>query len=565
MTLAAALSKITDLLVRYANVPGPEAKLVSSLLEDLEPYDTEAELLADSPSDGVIGFAKDTGSYWFRSIGTWKPTANPAGGGGGVTKYATEVALLAATPDAGTLGFAEDTERTWFFTSFGWKPTPNEFTATNRSAPFEFVVDPVNGDDSPGNDGLLAPLKTLDELMKRLPNRSTQRDATDVIRVLLKAGVHALPSTDGLANDFQFLVRDMPGIDFVGETSAPTHSFVVDSYSLEGMKIHKPAGDPAWVVDELVGKWFDYQFSIDYGPPWGVYSYRYRFPVIANDTHSITVMWQPDATVGGVGWVPPPDVGDTINLADMATVIQGPRLWYVNGSGPVTFSVCKIDGAAMPYGFGYVDNCDLSFNECHLFGNSGWYPPTSSMLFLARQNCHLSFGQCLIEEVYGMIYTQYPTSRVTFGNVAVLNSLRLTEGYLGEIVAWGSILMLRNAGDVFFMSRDQHGILWCDSIYFDNPMGGGWSGALWELANPNVRLDVMGNCRVIDGKSPGTWVNSVGYGNRVRFAQGFSAECSTPANSFKGPNGFTSSIADLKSVYGGEIDFGRGGSVVFFG
>jgi hypothetical protein len=496
----------------------------------------------------------------------WQEVSFGGGSGGGVTRYSTEVALKAATPTTGTIGFAEDTERFWFFTSFGWKPTPNEFAATIRPQPFDFVVDPVNGDDSPGNDGLLAPLKTLDELIKRLPARTTSRNWGEVsigeqpTRVSLKAGTHALPSNDGMTEDFHLLINGLPDLEFYGEWSAALESFDVDSYSASGMKIHKPAGDPAWTTDALVGKWV--KLSIDYGPPYGLFPFY--FPIIANDERSITVEWAPDSGAGGVGWFTAPATGTEIEIVEIATTLAGPRLLQPRGAC-LTFSTVKLDGAQFPWGFAYCERSRLAFYNCHVFGNCGWYPPTGKMMFLLREFCFLSFGDCLIEDNYGMIYTQYPTSEVYFGSNAVLNSLRLVEGYQGRVTLWGSMLALRNAGDLFFMSRSMIGVMWHDQIYFLNPMGGGWTGALWELSNPNVDLEFRSNCHVVDGKSPGTWISCFGYGNRIRIASGFSDECSTPENSFLGPGGFTSSIEDLKDVYGGAIDFGRGGSLEFFG
>jgi hypothetical protein len=70
--LSKSFEKIVDLLVRYANVPGPEAKMILAGLDELEPYDTEAELLADAAEPGTLGYAIDTSNYWARVGTTWK-------------------------------------------------------------------------------------------------------------------------------------------------------------------------------------------------------------------------------------------------------------------------------------------------------------------------------------------------------------------------------------------------------------------------------------------------------------------------------------------------------------
>lgn len=70
--LSKSFEKIVDLLVRYANVPGPEAKMILAGLDELEPYDTEAQLLADAAEPGTFGYAIDTANYWARVGTTWK-------------------------------------------------------------------------------------------------------------------------------------------------------------------------------------------------------------------------------------------------------------------------------------------------------------------------------------------------------------------------------------------------------------------------------------------------------------------------------------------------------------
>lgn len=78
MNAAALLEKFVDILVRYANVPGREAAVLAAGIDELKPYDTEAELLADAPDDGAIGYATDTGAFWFRRSGAWTAAASPA-------------------------------------------------------------------------------------------------------------------------------------------------------------------------------------------------------------------------------------------------------------------------------------------------------------------------------------------------------------------------------------------------------------------------------------------------------------------------------------------------------
>ena len=62
-------------------------------------------------------FREETAGKWWTKTGPgatdWEDNT-PGGGGGGVTIYATETALLADTPSDGTIGYAEDTDRYFF-------------------------------------------------------------------------------------------------------------------------------------------------------------------------------------------------------------------------------------------------------------------------------------------------------------------------------------------------------------------------------------------------------------------------------------------------------------------
>lgn len=78
-------------------------------------------------------YREDTAGKWWRKLsgaaGDWEDNT-PGGGGGGVTIYATETALLADTPSDGTIGYAEDTDR-YFFRKAGAWVARGEFIATD--------------------------------------------------------------------------------------------------------------------------------------------------------------------------------------------------------------------------------------------------------------------------------------------------------------------------------------------------------------------------------------------------------------------------------------------------
>lgn len=192
MTQAELREKLALILQRYANVPGKDAKFLVEDLEEITSYATEFEALADTPADGNIAYAHDTGAFFFRRSSAWQPSPNPAaagvvvfatellllaatpsdstiayaqdtdvfwyrrngawaassnpagGGGGGVTIYTTEALLIAATPADGTLGYAQDTDRYWFRRNGAWDLKPNLVVQT---VPITFPIDYATGTD----------------------------------------------------------------------------------------------------------------------------------------------------------------------------------------------------------------------------------------------------------------------------------------------------------------------------------------------------------------------------------------------------------------------------------
>lgn len=137
-----------NLFVRYNNGAKDVWRQVG-----VRTYPTEAGLLADTPSDGAIGFAADTGVVFYRANGAWQNgsiftdtqtnllAVTPRPGQIGVTtdtsrffvgdgtgnwvgqpwlEFATEVALKAATPKDGTLAVALDTSHVFYRNQNAW-------------------------------------------------------------------------------------------------------------------------------------------------------------------------------------------------------------------------------------------------------------------------------------------------------------------------------------------------------------------------------------------------------------------------------------------------------------
>jgi hypothetical protein len=194
--------------------------------------------------------------------------------------------------------------------------------------PYDITVDPVSGDDSPGNDGTVTPLKTLNALFQRLPEAINQGYPDDLatghpelktVRVLLKGGDHGMPDPDATGMPRSM---DASNVFFYGELSAGT-SFEINSWSLGNIRVHQPAGNPAWTVDEHVGKVLE--AGIDYGPPWGVYTLHWF--ILSNDTHSLTLCL--DWTGYADYYLPP---GTIVSIKSLLTRWKGPGSARMTGN-----------------------------------------------------------------------------------------------------------------------------------------------------------------------------------------------------------------------------------------
>jgi hypothetical protein len=85
-------------------------------------YASQATLIADTPADGSVAMANDTGLYFHRLGGAWKPQS---------TWFATEAVITASTNQiAGQTAYATDTNRRWNWTGTVWLGEPFRTYAT---------------------------------------------------------------------------------------------------------------------------------------------------------------------------------------------------------------------------------------------------------------------------------------------------------------------------------------------------------------------------------------------------------------------------------------------------
>lgn len=413
------------------------------------------------------------------------------------------------------------------FTEFGKLPKMGGgFALRNESKAADYIVtvDPVNGSDAPDNDGTVTPLKTLPALFERLPARCNGKDwdAATKLLIRLKAGHHVVPAaTPGSS----YMLALVPGyITFEGEWSAPLASFTLDHFSGDSVRVHQPAGNPAWTVDAWAGKWAKMVI-----PYWGTL----YLPILGNGTHDLIGGWVFNASAGGPGFYPPPALGSTIEIVEHATIIDGPGLFNL-GVDPMTtaFSYVRIDGSTFPWASFYITGGQTYFGSCHIFGNSGWYPPTQvNTPFYLGALTHTAFRDCLFEQVYGGM-TGW-NCVVELFNCSVINSLRLIEAeHLDVLVS--NCLHVRNGGDILRPGTNSKLIFdTYHHFHFINPMGGGWTGALVDGSRgQGIDVQFFGNSINLDGEAPGFYVAGYNFGC-IRFPKTWTCEARNLSGSFR--------------------------------
>ena len=503
-------------------------------------------------SGNAVGKARPFKVTGYRYIG-----AKGGGGGGSGTKiYTTEAALLAAADSAGTQAYAQDTANFWYRRASTWQKGPNFSLVRRVEGPYTITVDPIAGDDAEWNDGTVTPLKTLNALFKLIPaaiNRAyypywtPATPGLPVVDVVLKAGTHEI-AADPL-NPYATVSVDFSNVNITGELAA-FDSFTIDSWSNDNTMLHKPAGDPAWVVDALVGK----MLALDYSGT------LYYYWIIANGTHDLTF------TTDWTDWPTMAPVGTVVTLHELATKWVGPRPVLATGShaqGGGGFNFIFFDGSAKPAPWFFSQYTgSLSFNSCLLRGTGGsghfYFSDTDSPSALEM------LTNCMFLNHYPGISTY--NGQFIINSVAAVNTSRMLETRFHTIIDLRGSLYMRNSGDLIFNTRGARGFWTYPAfIYCAN------SGSIWAYVNMvESFLTVDGSGAVLlDGKAP-NGIFTLSCGNRLCL-KFWTIESITPANTLAlgGYNPASlpwkyMSAADLKNLYGGHFDFGWGCEAISF-
>jgi hypothetical protein len=436
------------------------------------------------------------------------------------------------------------------------------FVQRQVSGKYHITVDPVNGSDAPDNDGTVTPLKTLEALFQRLPKaqQTTSGGATfatdESVAVLLKAGEHRLEFD--LINQYAQITADISNVSFYGELSAGT-SFVLDSWSGGYVKMHQPAGNPAWIVDEHVGKVID--APIDWGPPYGIYNY-YWF-ILANGTHDLTVAFSYSGDP--LGWSTYIPIGTTLTIRELATRWVGPRTTRITGESTwnnIAFTLIKFDSTHVNTYRALFEQWSgsLVFYQCAMVTDTFSYGNSTAFAQLYSANAFQYQSGCFYRNHFAAVSVTNGAF-LDMSDVCAVNCQRLWESGGIFYCQGGRTLYLRNCGDTFFSNGgkgmidwdiynvyciDTWNILFCN-IGDMSIFARGWYSSTpdptmipssWFGINDGNRLMVRGWS--IEGKPP--------YNHQTIIMGGYGVE---PAQAFL-------SVGDLRNLYGNYYDFGYG-------
>lgn len=407
----------------------------------------------------------------------------------------------------------------------------------NVSTYREMVVDPVNGDDSPSNDGYIRPLKTLFALFQRLSARSFSRGDYwfNNPSVRLKAGVHTFAGVPEAENNW-YEILSTGNATIYGEISAPLATFQLDSVAGDTTRWSKPAGDDPWVVDAYAGKWIRLpQTYLPAGlpPEWG-YSY---VPILGNTTHELTL----GTVFAPIGWGDVPVTGTTIEIVEMATTINASTLYgaYFYGSGAVggglTWEYLKFESTPDAYWMLYGQSVLMSFYSCHFLGHS------NNVLSFTDSTVYIR-GPSLLQNAFVGISITGRSTAYLWEN-AFLNCGRCIDASGPAFLDIWAHYHTRNCDRLFFSGGG--------ATTFVDGMFALAARGLWQLYDASVGGQIwLGAPTILDGALASVWVYI--YGPGIITVNGNRAEAGLGSLVHGYDMGWTGlSIADLKTVHEG--------------
>jgi hypothetical protein len=369
----------------------------------------------------------------------------------------------------------------------------------NDSAPYrEIVVDPVNGDDSPDNDGYARPLKTLFALFQRLAARVFVRGNYRIEQpyVRLKAGVHDFAGIPGPSNYYEVL---SPGnASIFGEWGDPLATFQLDSVAGDTTRWSKPAGDPGWSINAYAGKWI--RVPITFPPPPGLPPEFYfdYFPILANTAHELTLgnVWSP------IGWGDPPSLGTSIDIVEMVSIVRPTTMLggYFSGRSAagsgLSWQWVRFETAPGNYCAMYGNDCQMGFFSCHFYGNGG-----TSLVFADSEVTVR--GPSLWENVFSALSGEHNV--VHFWENAILNSVRVVELNNTRVDLWAHLHTMNSSSICFSDGRGFRVVDDLFAIAMRNTAGGFiLDMSIHDLSNGGDLL-MRSAPAILDGQIPKVW------------------------------------------------------------
>lgn len=370
------------------------------------------------------------------------------------------------------------------------------------------LVDPINGDDSESNPGTTTPVKTIRAALARVPSRLFQWGDfyVNANYIKLLPGTHDFGG-DPLQPNSYYEMLSASNATIVGSFTA-LETFTTDHYDGNNLRWYKAGTEPAWTVDEHVGKWIRYPSPWSPGP--GVpeeLSYLY-YPIIGNGTHHLVI-----GSYFSSSWFgDPPAIGTEITIVEMTSEVvasaaygatitgrtAGSNMWWYY----VKFSNTGGSFAGL---LTFVDAYVTMYN-CHIYGNAGGTPNAP----IYGYNSLLTVRACLFENCYPGI--RVDDTLLNFWENAAINCTRVVESKRSMIDLW-SWLITRNSTNILFPFR---------STIYDDLQGVAFIGAtdLHCIPNPNDRLVLKSAPAILDGNLPTYWVAGTGGngGCRVEFS-----------------------------------------------
>jgi hypothetical protein len=274
-----------------------------------------------------------------------------------------------------------------------------------------------------------------------------------------------------------------------------------------------------------------FEFGIDYGPPYGIYYSRY--PIIANDTHSLTVVWSPQGVAGmpvwaGGGFDPytPPIVGDTVKVRDYASIITSvPGSYGTEVTTPpaslsgMWFKELRLDLGNAPLMFSAAG---VVFDGCYFTGDRCFYT-------LAGGN--MTLRNCLFANVFALGGIDF-LAELFISNIGFLNCSYPINPRGGNIWHYG-IWSARNSTCVIYPKSYVNIFDSTPWLYVEGTLG-----AFIAMSADQAPISYAGQApfKMLGPNKPDTVFSLPGGPATIMLEPSSTPEASNPAHTFQMPD-----------------------------